>query len=39
MTKIIAIPGLLSDARVFSGIKMALPQFEWLDFVRSDPAR
>jgi pimeloyl-ACP methyl ester carboxylesterase len=37
MTKIIAIPGLLSDARVFSGIKTALPQFEWFDFVRSDP--
>jgi pimeloyl-ACP methyl ester carboxylesterase len=36
MTKIIAIPGLLSDARVFSGIKTALPQFEWFDFVRSD---
>lgn len=36
MTKIIAIPGLLSDSRVFSGIKTALPQFEWFDFVRSD---
>jgi pimeloyl-ACP methyl ester carboxylesterase len=36
MTKIIAIPGLLSDARVFSGIKTALPQFEWFDFVRSN---
>ena len=36
MTKIVAIPGLLSDNRVFSGIKTKLPQFEWLDFVRSD---
>jgi pimeloyl-ACP methyl ester carboxylesterase len=36
MTKIIAIPGLLSDARVFADIKTALPQFEWFDFVRSD---
>jgi pimeloyl-ACP methyl ester carboxylesterase len=36
MTKIIAIPGLLSDARVFSAIKTALPQFEWFDFVRSN---
>ena len=36
MTKIIAIPGLLSDARVFADIKKALPQFEWFDFVRSD---
>jgi pimeloyl-ACP methyl ester carboxylesterase len=36
MTKIIAIPGLLSDARVFSDVKTALPQFEWFDFVRSD---
>ena len=36
MTKIVAIPGLLSDNRVFSGIKTKLPQFEWFDFVRSD---
>lgn len=35
MTKIVLIPGLLSDARVFSGIKTALPQFEWFDFERS----
>ena len=35
MTKVISIPGLLSDARVFSDIKTALPAIEWFDFERS----
>lgn len=35
MTKVISIPGLLSDARVFSDIKAALPAIEWFDFERS----
>ena len=35
MTKIVLIPGLLSDARVFAAIKKELPHIDWFDFERS----
>ena len=35
MTKIVLIPGLLSDARVFAAIKKGLPHIDWFDFERS----